>query len=119
MNIINPTVGDLTDRLTILSLKVLFGTAAGQPVEHFIQERTGILTKLRTRQIGPWMGLLSDLAAVNGALWHAEEDLRGCQELVDAGRLGLRIQALNDQRAALIVKINKEAGDPTNVEKLP
>ena len=65
------------------------------------------------------------LAAVNAALWHAEDDMRRWRDIYQRGEqepgseqpcecvreVAFRIQALNDDRAKLIAKINAETGD--------
>lgn len=130
--LVNPGIGDYADRLTIVALKILFGTAAGKDVTHFINERNVLVTKIHARESGPWLEHLVGLAAVNAALWHAEDDLRAMRGVgatttdrsvqdpafEAASRLAFRIQDLNDQRAALVQKINEEAGDHLGVEKL-
>jgi len=87
--------------------------------------------KLNTREHGRWIEYYADLAAVNAALWHAEDHIRGRREAIahekdegviaehrlQAGIIGLQIATLNDQRAALITLINELVGDSTK-EKL-
>lgn len=128
--LIDPGVGDVTDRLTILALKVLFGREGQKDVSHFEREQTALLAKVRARDhSGPWFHLTLELAAVNAALWHSEDELREyrMRKMVDAkelswteevARCGMRIQELNDRRAELIAQINKEAGDGAAKEKL-
>ena len=125
MKLVNYGAGELTDRLTILALKLLFGVEAGKDIAHFKTERTALLGQIRARTLnGIWFERVLDLAAVNGALWHAEDDLREIRShdpngglMEAAGRLGCRIQGLNDQRATLITQINKDAGDSEAREK--
>lgn len=141
--LVNPGAGDYADRLTILALKLLFGEQAGKDVTHFRNERNAILPKLLGRDNGKWLEAYTELAAVNAALWHAEDELRGWRERLaptppdstglrgpgegykaavaaDVVQLAFRIQALNDQRAALIATINQKAGDarPEEQEKV-
>lgn len=126
MRLLDPGTGEITDRLTILSLKILFGEQAGKEVSHFKAERTSLLAKIRSRELnGAWFDKVLELAAVNAALWHCEDDLRACREktLTPVGDkvvvdLAFLIQSLNDQRAALVGEINKSAGDEKGVEKL-
>lgn len=121
MRLLNYGVGDACDRLTILSLKVLHGEAAGKDVSHFRNERNGLLTKVRSAG-GSWLDELLQLGAVNAALWTATDDLRdrsldprearrdhGWCSIVAA--LGLRIMELNDERARLVASINAQVGD--------
>lgn len=134
--LINPGAGDVADRFTVVALKVLFGEAAGKDVGHFRNEQVVLLTKLNTREVGPWLGQLVELGTVNAALWHAEDDLRDLRGpdpeltvetlrakathdgLAKVAHLAFRIQGLNDHRARLVADINKAAGDGTAAEKL-
>ena len=115
MSLSAPTVGDITDRLTILSLNMLSDSTAVE----WRQERTSLMAKLRAQTLnGAWFTALLDLATVNGALWHAEDMMREFRQegtpTSDYGPWGpivdcaFRIQALNDQRKALIAAIDKE-----------
>ncbi len=128
MRLIDPGVGEIVDRLSILALKILFGGEANKDVAHFQRERTALLAKIRGRDAtGPWFHLTFELSAVNAALWHAEDDLRilrtgaanpSVDVVTTVAMLAFRIQALNDTRADLVAAINKEAGDGNAPEKL-
>lgn len=127
MRLIDPGVGEVTDRLTILALKVLYGAEAGKDIAHFQREQSALLAKVRTKDLnGAWFHHCLELAAVNAALWHAEDQLRALRisapKLGDgygeAGLVGFRIQALNDRRSELVVLINKAAGDVVTEEKV-
>ena len=131
MRLINAGCGEISDRLTILALKILIGTEQGKDVKHFANERTALLTKLGAQTLnGAWFDHVLDLAAVNAALWHAEDDLRDVRReqcmgadiyvklLPHAGELGIRIQSLNDQRAGLVQAINEKTGNNLGEEKL-
>lgn len=125
--LINPGLGDLCDRLTVLSLKILHGAEQGRETKHWETEHASLLAQLRGRELtGPWFADLLGLGATNAALWHAEDDLRtlrqqgtfgSVESYGPAGMVAFRIQALNDQRAALIHSINKLAGDDRGQEK--
>lgn len=131
MKLVNYGVGEISDRLSILALKILFGAEGGKDTAHFSNERVVLLTQLRGRTLnGKWFDAYTDLAAVNSALWHAEDDLRelragpafmGLSPVSAAAEkvagLAFRIQVLNDQRAALIERINQEAGDTLGTER--
>lgn len=126
MRLIDPGVGEVTDRLTILALKVLYGTEAGKDVAHFQKEQSALLAKIRTKDpTGPWLQHTLELAAVNAALWRAEDELRVFRTTANpdlclsaAGRVAFSIQELNDRRAELVALINKEAGDGAAPEKV-
>jgi hypothetical protein len=119
--LIDPGPGEVFDRLTILALKILYGEQAGKDVSHFTRERAKLLPKVTTFN-GTLEGVLA-LGAVNAALWQAEDALRKIAmtepetDLVYAGQCGLLIQRLNDQRAALVWKINATSGE-SHQEKL-
>ena len=134
----NPGAGDITDRLTVLALKILFGGAAGKDTSYWEKERSQLLPKLPSA--GAFLEHVFSLAAVNAALWHAEDDMRALRaqaatwRTIDstgltgredvtrrhqaAGELGFRIQELNDRRAELISLINSAAGDERGEEKV-
>ena len=122
MRLINCGAGEITDRLTILALKILIGSEQGKDVKHFTNERAALLTKLGAQTLnGAWFAQVLELAAVNSALWHAEDDLRQIRTtgtLEDAGTVGIRIQVLNDARAAIVQAINEKTGEAIGVEKL-
>lgn len=131
--LVNPGAGDISDRLTILALKIVAGGEAGKDVGHFITEQAVLLTAIRTRTLnGKWFEAVLALAAVNAFLWQAEDELRRHRhqhaeivadpkelaQLTQAVQVAFRMQALNDRRAALVQQINQEAGDPAEKEKL-
>src|ERR1700676_1554522 len=77
VRLLNWGPGECSDRLTILALKILHGTDAGKDVKHFTDERNALLTDIRARTLnGKWFEAVLELAAVNAALWHAEDRLR-------------------------------------------
>lgn len=124
MRLVNPGTGEISDRLSILALKILFAGTAGKDITHFRNEQVALLTQLRGRTLnGKWFEAYSELAAVNAALWHAEDDLRelrgetGGVTTLRAGTLAFRIQELNDLRAACVEKINKDTGEFGGAEK--
>ena len=136
MRLKNYGPGEALDRLSILSLKLLFGAEAGKDTAHFRAEQVVLLTELRAQNhLAAYLEDALSLAAVNAALWHAEDDLRELRrrgELPIANvaeaagaaadrtatvNLAFRIQALNDQRAALVASINKATGNHLGEEK--
>lgn len=133
MRLVNYGPGEITDRLTILALKILIGTEKGRPVDHFQTERTALLQQVRSRTLnGVWFEQQLELAAVNGQLWVAEDEMRRWRASAGAGKameqvssnvgliaaLAFRIQALNDRRAELVTLINVNAGEAGGLEKL-
>ena len=129
--LVNYGIGEVSDRLTILTLKILAGTEQGKEVNHFEIERTALLQKIHARTLNAmWFDGMLELAGINAMLWHAEDDLRALRQrwemkvatynvgdVEDVQRIAFRIQALNDRRAELVSQINKEAGDGESKEK--
>lgn len=125
--LVNPGAGEVADRLTILELKLLAAAEAGRDRDHWETERTALLTKIHARTLNAaWFDAVLALAAVNGMLWHAEDDLRAWRspdhaytmaDLEQIRILAFRIQTLNDRRADLVYQINKEAGDGDTKDK--
>jgi hypothetical protein len=129
MRLVNYGQGEIADRLTILALKILYGAEASKPVDHFERERNALLPQLNIK--GSLQERLLELAAVNGALWHAEDALRTERDAANggtsddhpmaftkAGQIAFRIQALNDRRSELITLINVNTGNHQGEEKL-
>jgi len=122
--LINFGPGEMSDRLTILALKIHHVTEQGGDPKHFTRERDALLTKIRGQNLNAmWFQYVLELGAVNGALWQATDKLRALNpgteaQYVDAGLLGLQILAWNDHRAELVEKINKETGEHRGSEKV-
>lgn len=116
--LLNPGIGEITDRLTILALKIRYGLDAGRDVSHFGRERAGLLTKIRSATLnGSWFEQTLALGAVNAALWHRTDEQRRYVNAAsafnweDAGRCGIAIMKLNDERASLVEAINVQTGE--------
>jgi len=140
MKLVNPGTGEISDRLTILALKILAGQDAGRDVDHFESERSLLLTKIHARTLNAaWFDALLELGAVNALIWHGEDDLRDWRRAGGGGGgsgslgsgsvytaaendairiLAFRLQDWNDRRAALVQAINREAGDVVSQEKV-
>ncbi len=135
--LINTGMGEVSDRLSILALKILNGSEQGKDVSPFEIERAALLSQIRSRTLNAkWFELVLELAAVNATIWHAEDDLRALRSDLTAlaetaaneqGRarvegtvtaLAFRTQRLNDRRAELVGLINRDAGDSSPSEKL-
>lgn len=116
--LVNFGLGEVCDRLTILALKILHGEVKALDVTHFQRERAALLPKLLATGAGRWTEYYGDLAAVNAALWQAEDRMRGYKQ--DGAKVSnrdevvecaFRIQEWNDKRAVLIQQINALVGD--------
>lgn len=118
MSLIDPSLGEFLDRLSILRLKIEHGEAEDKDVSHFRDEQQGILSRLRTVNL---MTLpFEKLADINQALWESTDALRIAIATHDEplqARFGRIILRLNDQRAELVRQINEAHGD-FRVEKL-
>jgi hypothetical protein len=140
MKLVNPGIGEISDRLTILTLKILIGVEQGKETTHWETERAALLVQIRARTLNAiWFEALLELAGINALIWHNEDDLRilrqrwmnwersdssgltGSEERkrieIEAGSVGFRSQRLNDRRAELVQQINKDAGDAVAQEK--
>lgn len=127
MSLVNPTVGEITDRLTILALKRLHGTAEGKNVAHFDREWASLHTALRSRTLnGAWFEQVLELGAVNAALWTRTDEQRTYLDyeksldtnVNNVAKCGCVIMRLNDRRAQLVQRINELAGELEGPEKL-
>jgi len=124
--LVNYGAGEVCDRLSILALKILYGTSAQLEVSHWERERSVLLTKIAARQLGgAWFACYVELAAVNATIWKDEDELRYQRESPPEVRrveyvaeIAFRLQDLNDRRNVLIELINKEVGDHLGSEKL-
>lgn len=117
--LVNPGLGDLIDRLTILALKIVHGEDRGRDVKPFITEREALLKQLgadASPLAATGATLIMELGAVNAALWQAEDQVRALRGgrsvggLPDGVELAFRIQALNDRRSELIDELNEVGG---------
>ncbi|HEY9016198.1 MAG TPA: hypothetical protein VIM84_14180 [Gemmatimonadales bacterium] len=112
MRLLNPGLGELVDRLTILGLKIIHGREIEKDVSHWEAEQVAIADRLLIhlpRSTGEAIAVAADLAAVNAALWQAEDALRAYRrasaasaDWEDIAGCAFRIQRLNDMRASLI-----------------
>jgi hypothetical protein len=135
MKLINYGAGEIVDRLTILSLKLHYAEAAGKPAEHFKNEWTALVVKLKAANgVAGYLESLLELSTINGRLWDAEDELRALRVTPEAkqaqwagfGRtyaeqamaVAFRIQSLNDRRAELVAAINQQTGEAYGREKL-
>ncbi len=121
----NPGPGEILDRLIILALKSVHGGLRGTPTAHWQEELTELLRLEDPHNTR--LPLLLELAAVNAALWQAEDDIRrllqaeesmGLRGVEPASKIAFRIVRLNDRRAELVTLINCNAGVAAQSDKL-
>jgi hypothetical protein len=136
MSILKPTPGELIDRATILSLKIVFGHVKGMDVSHFKKEEDEVWERLKEEgyavieQLDPhtdyavWEDetkkIIAELQTVNGILWGLEDMVRKTakHEFMELGKLCVGIAASNDTRSELIQKANKHYFLETKPEKV-
>lgn len=119
MRLANYGAGEIVDRLSIISLKIVYGKQGGKPVTHFEAERTELLAKL-PQITTVWFDAALELAAVNAMMWqdtNRVRELRTQWETVpiaaavqELATLAMRLQEMNDRRAILITFINVATG---------
>ena len=137
----NYGVGEISDRLSILALKILYGADAQKETKHWRDEQRALLRKVTARTLnGGWFETYAELAAVNAAIWRGEDELREWRDRLKAKppdetgisspgsghlavvapkviQIAFGLQGWNDRRHELIEAINKEAGDHIGAEK--
>lgn len=132
MRLLNPSPGELLDRITILDLKIKAAGKLGRDDTHFVAERTSLEEALQTwaqwlRETGvseeTWQEIAqkkNGLAAVNALLWEAEDTVRALpeEELTQLAQLAKRISKLNDNRADLVKELSELYGDDVVHEKI-
>jgi hypothetical protein len=113
---------ELLDKITILEIK-------SERIRDIAKLRNvhgemSALAEVRDRTITGSSGLdqlISELKAVNLAIWQVEDELRECEERRDFGRrfieLARSVYRNNDRRAAIKRKINEELGSAILEEK--
>lgn len=114
--------GELSDKLTILSLKLQRITDEDQR-QNVVAEHAA-LSALVAQHLWADPGLADlteQLAEVNAALWDVEDALRICETKGDFGEgfiaLARSVYRLNDQRSALKRKISRWCGSTILEEK--
>jgi hypothetical protein len=118
MRLLNPSPGEILDRLSILELKIGAASRLGVSSTHFEAEKASLEPVLQNWEQGISEDCIGDgdrldrtleevarhkngLAAANALLWRAEDDLRRTPdtETYKLARLAKQIAAWNDARA--------------------
>lgn len=132
MSILNPSPGQLLDRLSILELKIAAFKKCRMPTDVFEAEKASIEERMRDWEQGliedmVWetnMPLINQsknaLAAVNALLWAAEDSVReaSADESFKLARLCKHIAAMNDARNQNIRKLDGLYGLEMHNEKI-
>jgi hypothetical protein len=112
MLLIPVSIGELVDKLTILSLKQRH--LQGEALEHVNREHALLQEVFAPLAAGVPQPLHQELQLVNGELWEVEEAIRACDRRGDFGgafvALARRVYQLNDRRAAIKRAINLASG---------
>lgn len=102
------SVGELIDKITILSIKVKH--CQGARLNHVIQELAALEQVYASNDLAIEANLIEQLQLVNQMLWNVEDSLRKHEQLQDFGqefvRLARSVYQLNDRRAAIKYQIN-------------
>jgi hypothetical protein len=101
-------VGELIDKITILSIKVKH--CQGARLNHVIQELAALEQVHASNDLAIEANLIEQLQRVNQMLWNVEDSLRKHEQLQDFGqefvRLARSVYQLNYRRAAIKYQIN-------------
>jgi len=123
MLLLQPTPGACVDRQTILRFKMDEAARTRLDARHFADEHKALQLYLEEnwfRRGEPnWIeqfdACAAELARVNQALWHLEDEIRHLRSLTPAERqtrtervvtIALAIPELNDERASFVSKID-------------
>lgn len=116
--LLDPGLGDLLDRLTILLLKIKYGQRLKRPVEHFEVEYKAVRDRIGTFN-GHYREESRDrLLELNEGIWLATDQFRQATTNAQKAALGMKMVDLNDRRASLIRVLNQAGGDTRPPEKV-
>lgn len=120
MGLLNPTPGEIVDRLTILELKIQAAKKRNTPSAALLAEQQQLQQVMRDHEQGIIEDCLGDdelwekknnsirvvwngLAAINALLWDCEDQVRALPvtEALKLAALAKQIARLNDSRAGL------------------
>lgn len=132
MRLLNPSPGEILDRVSILELKIKYGEKKGIDTARFLAEKS-----LLEEQMQNWNTWLREdkppqsawdtiaqkkngLAAINALLWETEDMVRATDK-TDVQTLAMccvRVYTLNDGRADLVHELSKLYGADEVHEKI-
>jgi len=137
VRLLNPSPGEILDRLSILELKINAAKKKNVDSTHFEAEKASLDEVLRTWQAGLLEDCCGDearhdkkqiqiaehrnaLAAVNALLWRAEDEVRETPDTqaFKLARLCKHIVSLNDSRAKHVLELSRLYGLEDEPEKL-
>lgn len=122
--LLNPGLGELADRFTILQLKILH--ALPDRTAHFRQEQAQIQMTLERKFAGvPYANLLDALLSTNRRLWQYEDRMATFAasaidefQCRDIALLAVNIYITNQERNRVIGELNHLGGTFHGPEKL-
>lgn len=121
MRLLDPTAGEILDRLSILALKLEEGGIMTREVGEFVKEQQ-LLQAHFNRLIYARAEMMNNsysfffvgvsqvygrLFAVNALIWQRIHVVRKGPKRLGAGKLAIQATILNDKRIALIAEIDK------------
>ena len=116
---LQPTVGELVDRRSILFWKIKAQTRDEQARQRLVDERAAIDAVLRQRIGKDAAAILApglwELGSINGILWKLEDEVRELPRwrVLRLAQLAKMIAEYNDRRAREIRKLSTQFGDPS------
>jgi hypothetical protein len=127
--LLSPSVGECSDRITILNLKIVNGKKLGKDTCEWRAELFNLEERISGFFYSPeifesFRELKAELQAINNGLWEAEDELRAypepdfsqilvysvCEQVFHLAACAKRIAHLNDERMRLVREINKLFG---------
>jgi hypothetical protein len=126
-SLLEPNIGEVLDRQSILTLKIEAGMCKGISTELWEREHADLDAYL-TKKMQSWQQtatsgsteslgrLTAELTIANTKLWVAEDELRALRQNGDSGtiaELAYRIADLNDARSRIIGELNQMFGTET------
>ena len=132
MSLLNPSPGEIIDRLSILELKIPAFQKGGVPAEYLEAEKASLQDKMQewdfemrdSMPVNVTWDMIAEmknaLAAFNALLWKAEDDARMTPEedIIKLARLCKHIASMNDARSRAIKRLNDIYGIEGGQEKI-
>lgn len=107
MRLLDPSLGEVYDRMSILAMKIQEGKIHGLATEEFEREFTLVSALMKTIVTGRQVELMMELAAVNALIWQRLHTVRKQPQVPESGRLAVEATLLNDRRIELIARIDQ------------
>jgi hypothetical protein len=119
MSLLEPTPGEILDRISIVRLKISACVQKGISYHSLYRELNKLSERLAIHENWTEEHSLSvNLAEVNAELWACEDEIRADEDVVKVAVTAKKICLLNDERNRLVREINELFGINTVEEKL-